>query len=178
MTNNNNKAREFIETYVNQSTDEQDYLLKEQPRYDPTKPIPNVKIEEQKKEQLPEKTESHFNIHAQTVNPISTDSSDKPSMEIYTSSREQRNEIHETALTVCADLHENLMTCFQHGSWWDKAKMCEEQKQKFWACYSAQKQFLKGVNYKGPGNTEQEDARILVGAYKLRDKLENNSETA
>ncbi|ORE14318.1 hypothetical protein BCV71DRAFT_155634, partial [Rhizopus microsporus] len=120
---NNNKAREFIETYVNQSTDEQDYLLKEQPRYDPTKPIPNVKIEEQKKEQLPEKTESHFNIHAQTVNPISTDSSDKPSMEIYTSSREQRNEIHETALTVCADLHENLMTCFQHGSWWDKAKM-------------------------------------------------------
>jgi hypothetical protein len=31
---------------------------------------------------------------------------------------------------------------------------------------------LKEVNYKGPVNTEKEDNRILLEAYKLRDKID------
>ncbi|CAO3672902.1 unnamed protein product [Rhizopus stolonifer] len=54
--------------------------------------------------------------------------------------------------------------------------MCEEQKQKFWVCYNAQKRFLKDVGYKAPVNTEKEDARILVAAYNLRDKMDEKAE--
>ncbi|KAI9497134.1 hypothetical protein BDB00DRAFT_805121 [Zychaea mexicana] len=52
---------------------------------------------------------------------------------------DQKKEIHEAALDNCADLHSELLTCFKDGSWWDKAKMCEHQKQKFWDCYKKQK---------------------------------------
>ncbi|KAG1144507.1 hypothetical protein G6F37_002351 [Rhizopus arrhizus] len=174
---NKGSAREYIESYINEQT-ENDYLLKEQPRYDPTKPMPEAPSMKEKEQEQPKEqpTPAQFNRHAATVNPISTGSSEDqlPSTALLTS-REQRNEIHDAALTVCADLHENLMTCFQHGSWWDKAKMCEEQKQKFWKCFNAQKQFFKDVGYKAPMNTEKEDAKILVGAYKLREKLDEKT---
>lgn len=138
---NKGSAREYIESCINEQT-ENDYLLKEQPRYDPTKPMPEAPSMKEKEQEQPKEqpTPAQFNRHAATVNPIRTGSSEDqlPSTALLTS-REQRNEIHDAALTVCADLHENLMTCFQHGSWWDKAKMCEEQKQKFWKCYNAQK---------------------------------------
>lgn len=143
----NTSARDYVESYVK----EDDYLVQEQPRYDPTKPVsqPNTTPLEQEPEAEPAQASEHYKVHLPTQNPIpSTTNSDATSTtttaepQIQWAARdfkEQRNEIHETALTVCADLHESLFTCFKDGSWWDKAKMCEEQKQTFWKCYNTQK---------------------------------------
>jgi len=35
---------------------------------------------------------------------------------------------------------------------------------------------LKEVNYKGPVNTEKEDNEILLRAYRLRDKIEQQQQ--
>ncbi|KAI9270969.1 hypothetical protein EDC94DRAFT_596681 [Helicostylum pulchrum] len=178
----NNSARDYVESYVK----EDDYLVQEQPRYDPTKPVSQPKTTplEQEPEAESVQASEHYKVHLPTQNPIpstnnitsdETSTTTEPQPQIQYSARdfkEQRNEIHETALTVCADLHESLFTCFKDGSWWDKAKMCEEQKQTFWKCYNTQKVFLKDVNYKGPVTTEQEDNRIMAEAYKLRKKLD------
>lgn len=186
-----NTARDYVESYVKEQSKD-DYLTKEQPRYDPSKPVSQAQATplEKEPEAAPVKASDHYKVHLPTQNPIPSsthNSSNEPTAADSTQQeqqqpqgvqwaardfKEQRNEIHETSLTVCADLHESLMTCFKDGSWWDKAKMCEDQKQRFWSCYNAQKKFLKEVNYKGPVNTEKEDNRILVEAYKLRDKLD------
>ncbi|KAI8643876.1 hypothetical protein BD408DRAFT_384641 [Parasitella parasitica] len=193
MSNNEQaSARDYIKSYVKES-DSEDYLQKEQPHYDPTKPIQSPQPTPVEQNPLPEHTQTseHYNVHLPTQNPIpSNDNNDwkepktqqqqqEQQQEPIWAARdfkEQRKEVHETSLTVCADLHENLMTCFQHGSWWDKAKMCEEQKQRFWTCYNAQKKFLKEVNFKGPVNTEKEDNEILLRAYKLRDKIDKQQQ--
>ncbi|KAL7314260.1 hypothetical protein PS15m_005857 [Mucor circinelloides] len=191
MSNNKEQgsARDYIKSYVKESNTE-DYLQKEQPRYDPTKPIqsPQPTPVEQEPLSEPIQTSEHYKMHLPTQNPIPSNENKEPRAEQQQQQqpqqpvwaardfKEQRSEIHETSLTVCADLHENLMTCFQHGSWWDKAKMCEEQKQKFWSCYNTQKKFLKEVNYKGPVNTEKEDNEILLRAYRLRDKIEQQQQ--
>ncbi|KAK4510221.1 uncharacterized protein ATC70_006393 [Mucor velutinosus] len=189
MSNNKEQgsARDYIKSYVKESNTE-DYLQQEQPRYDPTKPIQSPQPTPVEQEPLPEpvQTSEHYKVHLPTQNPIPSNENTEPRAEqqqqppqpVWAARdfKEQRSEIHETSLTVCADLHENLMTCFQHGSWWDKAKMCEEQKQKFWSCYNAQKKFLKEVNYKGPINTEKEDNEILLRAYKLRDKIDQQQQ--
>lgn len=153
MSNNKEQgsARDYIKSYVKEANTE-DYLQKEQPRYDPTKPIQSPQPTPVEQEPLPEpiQTSEHYKVHLPTQNPIPSNETNEPRAEQQQQQtqqpvwaardfKEQRSEIHETSLTVCADLHENLMTCFQHGSWWDKAKMCEEQKQKFWSCYNAQK---------------------------------------
>ncbi|GAN08873.1 hypothetical protein MAM1_0228d08390 [Mucor ambiguus] len=190
MSNNKDQgsARDYIKSYVKESNTE-DYLQKEQPHYDPTKPIQSPQPTPVEQEPLPEaiQTSEHYKVHLPTQNPIPSSETKEPRTEKQQQQtqqpvwaardfKEQRSEIHETSLTVCADLHENLMTCFQHGSWWDKAKMCEEQKQKFWSCYNAQKKFLKEVNYKGPVNTEKEDNEILLRAYKLRDRIDQQKQ--
>ncbi|KAI8076212.1 hypothetical protein BDF21DRAFT_422814 [Thamnidium elegans] len=156
----NNSARDYVESYVK----EDDYLVQEQPRYDPTKTVSQPKTTplEQEPEAEPVQASDHYKVHLPTQNPIpSTNASSsettttektEPQPQIQWAARdfkEQRNEIHETALTVCADLHESLFTCFKDGSWWDKAKMCEEQKQTFWKCYNTQKVlfFEKEMHY-------------------------------
>ncbi|KAI8986384.1 hypothetical protein BDB01DRAFT_834368 [Pilobolus umbonatus] len=178
MSNQTNSARDYIESYIEETNKSDDYSINEQPIYDPTKSVPspptstdNHPVQEEKK------IEPSLNIHLPTINPISSEKKEQkdntPVPEVTYTSRdfkEQRNVIHETALTVCADLHENLLNCFQNGSWWDKAKMCEEQKQLFWKCYNTQKTFLKEVDYKGPMNTDQEDNNILLAAFHLRTK--------
>ncbi|KAI9475938.1 MAG: hypothetical protein EXX96DRAFT_540505 [Benjaminiella poitrasii] len=176
-------AHDYIKSYVKDSNTEE-YLKQEQPQYDPERPLhppqttpiadsnPSTTAASQKSD--------HYKIHLPTQNPISTtnehsqEAKHLPSQVVWTSRdiKDQRNEIHDASLTICADLHEDLITCFQHGSWWDKAKMCEEQKQKFWNCFNAQKKFLREVNYKAPITTEKEDERILAEAYKLRDKID------
>lgn len=176
----NNKARDYVESYVGEGDD---YLVTEQPRYDATKPIsqPYTTPLEQEAQPEPAQASDHYKVHLPTQNPIPSKEANEspkqaPKEQVEWAVRDfkdQRNEIHETALTVCADLHETLFTCFKDGSWWDKAKMCEEQKQTFWKCYNTQKRFLKDVNYKGPVTSHEEDNRILVEAYKLRDKLDN-----
>lgn len=145
-------ARDYVKSYINDFKSEE-YLQKEQPQFDPKKPIPSSQpepVEEIKPEPVQTNT-NHFNIHLPTQNPISTSDRNKSEdqrqqqqqqqQQHWTSQgiKEQRSEIHETALTICADLNEELMNCFNNGSWWDKAKMCEDQKQKFWNCYNSQK---------------------------------------
>lgn len=150
MSNNQGSARDYVKSYVKES-DTDDYLQQEQPRYDPTKPIQSPQttpVEQDEKPTTSAQASDHFKVHLPTQNPIPSSDrnndrespSEQPQF-AWTARdfKDQRNEIHETSLTVCADLHEDLMTCFQHGSWWDKAKMCEDQKQKFWSCYNAQK---------------------------------------
>ncbi|KAG2209754.1 hypothetical protein INT47_001902 [Mucor saturninus] len=190
-----NTARDYVESYVGESDD---YLKTEQPRYDSNKPMaqPHTEALEADPQPEPVKASDHYKLHLRTQNPIpSTEKNDTPATTTATTKtstaekkepvavewavrdfKEQRNEIHETSLTICADLHEALFTCFKDGSWWDKAKMCEEQKQTFWKCYNTQKRFLKDVNYKGPVTSPEEDRRILQEAYKLRDKLDAKEE--
>jgi hypothetical protein len=150
MSNNKGSARDYVESYIEK---DDTYLSQEQPRYDPSKPIsqPNTTPLEKEPEAEPVKASDHYKVHLPTQNPISSSTEKEANAETtaqpqiqYTARdfKEQRNEIHETSLTVCADLHEDLMTCFKDGSWWDKAKMCEDQKQKFWSCYNAQKVLL------------------------------------
>lgn len=144
----NNSARDYVESYVK----EDDYLVQEQPRYDPSKPVsqPQTTPLENEPEAEPVQASDHYKVHLPTQNPIpsnETKEQTEPKIQpqVQWAARdfkEQRNEIHETALTVCADLHETLFTCFKDGSWWDKAKMCEEQKQNFWKCYNTQKVFF------------------------------------
>lgn len=184
----NTKARDYVESYVGESDD---YLKNEQPRYDANKPMvqPHTEPLEAEPPSEPVQASEHYKLHLRTQNPIasstkqedttpnSTPTTEQDREPVVTWAardfKEQRNEIHETSLTICADLHENLFTCFKDGSWWDKAKMCEEQKQTFWKCYNTQKRFLKDVNYKGPVTSAEEDRRILQEAYKLRDKLDH-----
>lgn len=178
-----NKARDYVESYV---AKDDDYLKTEQPRYDADKPMSQPQTTPLEKEPQPEPVQAsdHYKLHLPTQNPIpsnentqsTTDSEAKEQVEWASRDfKEQRNEIHETSLTICADLHQDLFTCFKDGSWWDKAKMCEEQKQTFWKCYNTQKRFLKDVNYKGPVTSHEEDRRILLEAYKLRDKMDREA---
>ncbi|KAI8968312.1 hypothetical protein BDF20DRAFT_916857 [Mycotypha africana] len=201
MSNNNsNETREYVKSYI-KNTYAQDILESEQPKFDPNRSTsaPPLTAKQQtdegdvsSKSNLPtqENISAHLNIHLPTHNPIPSSSTTNRSTDTvqnkkqdgnieYTLSaqdfKEQRIEIHEAATTNCVDLQEELFQCFQHGSWWDKAKMCEEQKQKFWACFQAQKAFLKEVNYKSPFNTQEQDDRILARALKLREKIDNSN---
>ncbi|KAI7895065.1 uncharacterized protein EV154DRAFT_437355, partial [Mucor mucedo] len=123
-----NKARDYVESYVGESDD---YLKTEQPRYDSNKPMaqPHTEALEADPQPEPVKASDHYKLHLRTQNPIpSTEKNDTPATTTAattqtTNFKEQRNEIHETSLTICADLHEELFTCFKDGSWWDKAKM-------------------------------------------------------
>ncbi|KAI8888201.1 hypothetical protein K501DRAFT_240922 [Backusella circina FSU 941] len=189
-------ARDYVESYINENDDlTNDFLKQQQPRYDPTKPLDTPK-QQQKEEQEESKLDpnvlasEHYKVHLRTVNPIPSqeqatktneqqqqDQEQEQGPEVVWTSRDikhQRNEIHDTSLAICGELHDNLLSCFTNGSWWDKAKMCEEQKQKFWLCYNTQKKFLKQVNYKGPVNTQKQDDRILLHAYKLYDKQQQD----
>ncbi|KAI8091314.1 uncharacterized protein B0P05DRAFT_526947 [Gilbertella persicaria] len=148
MSNKQGSARDYVQSYVQESSLKDDYLKTEQPRYDPSKPIPTAPHHEpqEQQQQQQQQDSTSFNIHLPTQNPMPSGEYDsdsvqeRPQLTLTPSDfKEQRKDIHETALTVCVDLHENLLSCFQHGSWWDKAKMCEEQKQKFWHCYNNQK---------------------------------------
>ncbi|CAO3634481.1 unnamed protein product [Cunninghamella blakesleeana] len=187
-------SREYVEEYIkktNQSTEA--FLAEQQPNYDDSKTtnIPTIikennnKQEKQKDTSSPTliDTSSHFNFHKATQNPMSNESQPSPqidnnhnikyeqdSIPVWTPKQftDQRRDIHDTALLNCADLNMELMNCFQNGSWWDKAKMCEAQKQKFWSCFHSQKKFLKDTNYKGPMNTQEVDDMILMDAMKLR----------
>ncbi|KAI8353215.1 hypothetical protein BD560DRAFT_408523 [Blakeslea trispora] len=182
MSTNQGSARDYVKSYVKDASLQDDFLKSEQPQYDPSKPVqpaPAVTDEKAIPTSTNNQPETTFNIHLPTQNPMPSNESetekaqDRPTIQLTPGDfKEQRKEVHDTALTVCVDLHEELLNCFQHGSWWDKAKMCEEQKQKFWHCYNNQKRFLKDVNYKSPLNTNEEDERILLAAYKLRNKLD------
>ncbi|CAO3588117.1 unnamed protein product [Absidia cylindrospora] len=196
-------SREFVESYVKDiSQDTEAYLAEQQPNYDasktttmPTPPPMNDGSTSSKKDdprsEPPPDPSAHFAFHKTTTNPMESTSDYSQQQQqqepqvVWTvrDFSDQRREIHDTALVNCSDLHVDLMQCFQHGSWWDKAKMCEDQKQKFWSCFHSQKKFLKAANYKGPVSTPEEDDIILMGAFKLRDQLEkqadsNNDKTA
>lgn len=158
---NKSTATDYVKSYVGNNTTSEDYLSQQQPRYDPSKPIAQPQTTPLEQDPAPPATNTeaseHWKMHLPTQNPIPTaekqgtataesqtqqQAQQQEQPEIVWAARdfkEQRSEIHETSLTVCADLHENLMTCFKDGSWWDKAKMCEDQKQKFWTCYNTQK---------------------------------------
>lgn len=152
MSTNQGSARDYIRSYVKEASLEDDYLKSEQPQYDPSKPIPSApSVVDEKAAPATTSTanqqqETTFNIHLPTQNPIPSNENEqeriqeRPAIQLTAGDfKEQRKDVHDTALTVCVDLHEQLLNCFQHGSWWDKAKMCEEQKQKFWHCYNNQK---------------------------------------
>ncbi|CAO3629013.1 unnamed protein product [Cunninghamella echinulata] len=195
-------SREYVEAYIKKTNNSTEaYLAKQQPNYDASKTthIPtsikeeNIKQQEEREKEkttpILDSSSSHFNFHKTTQNPIVNDQqayiNNNNKYESTTAKKEiptwtpkeftdQRREIHDTALLNCSDLNMELMNCFQNGSWWDKAKMCEAQKQKFWSCFHSQKKFLKDTNYKGPMNTPQVDDMILMDAMKLRTEYDNN----
>ena len=153
MSDKQGSARDYIESYIEKESRDS-FLSQEQPRYDPSKPVTPLQTTPLEKEQPVESAQvsEHFKVHLPTQNPIPSSSEEEKEPketqepQVQWAARdfkEQRGDIHETSLTLCADLHGDLMTCFKDGSWWDKAKMCEDQKQKFWSCYNAQKVFLR-----------------------------------
>lgn len=151
-------AREYVESYV-KDQDLDSFLSEAQPQYDPTKKAHGNASPQQRSE---ESTESEnktslplgYNRHRPTMNPMATGEEQQENkkekkeeeipqrpkiMWVVRDFMDQKREIHEKAIDNCADLHVDLLTCFKDGSWWDKAKMCEHQKQKFWKCYQSQK---------------------------------------
>lgn len=211
MSNNNKStgtAREYVESIV-QDQNVEELLAKQQPRYDPQKhqqqpALDSFSASKQSQEEEQSSESTKYNIHRPTINPIPSNhddakNNDKQHTNVVWAVRDfldQKREIHETALDNCADLHADLLSCFKHGSWWDKAKMCEDQKQKFWNCYKKQKvtiiirslcvcvdrensrlfikEFLKANNYKGPVSTPEQDAHVLQQAILLSSE-ENTS---
>ncbi|ORX60250.1 hypothetical protein DM01DRAFT_1332405 [Hesseltinella vesiculosa] len=181
-------SRDFVESYVkNKDAETTSYLADQQPSFDaqgqrstPNLPSSGSSALPLPDEPAPEAPTSTFSFHRTTSNPIPATpqipepaSQEKMPMEPQYAVRsygDQRQHIHDTAQTNCADLHADLLQCFQHGSWWDKAKMCEDQKQQFWACFHSQKEFLKKANYKNPFSTPEEDERILLEALRLPNK--------
>ncbi|CDH60403.1 predicted protein [Lichtheimia corymbifera JMRC:FSU:9682] len=179
-------AREYVESYV-KDQDLDSFLSEAQPQYDPTKKAHANASPQQRSE---ESTESEnktslplgYNRHRPTMNPMATGEEQQENkkekkeeeipqrpkiMWVVRDFMDQKREIHEKAIDNCADLHVDLLTCFKDGSWWDKAKMCEHQKQKFWKCYQSQKDFLKKANYKGPVSTPEHDKEIEREAVLL-----------
>lgn len=156
-------SREYVEAYIKKTNEATEaFLAEQQPSYDDSKTtnIPTIiKEKNNKHQQEKEKdttsppiidTSSHFNFHKATQNPMANETQPSPQIDkkyeqenipTWTAKQftDQRREIHDTALLNCSDLNMELMNCFQNGSWWDKAKMCEAQKQKFWSCFHSQK---------------------------------------
>ncbi|KAI7886249.1 hypothetical protein K492DRAFT_140664 [Lichtheimia hyalospora FSU 10163] len=178
---NSGTAREYVESYVkNQDLDS--FLSEAQPQYDPTKKAQSNASQQQGSEESTESDQKAslplgYNRHQPTMNPMAT-SEEQPEkkeeipqrpkiMWVVRDFMDQKREIHEKAIDHCADFHVDLLTCFKDGSWWDKAKMCEDQKQKFWKCYQSQKDFLKKANYKGPVSTPEHDKEIEREAMLL-----------
>lgn len=148
-------AREYVESFVKEQ-DVQDYLARQQPKYDPHKAQQQAsetshhEAPNQGKQQEQQRHEPSQSIHRPTLNPMPAADEQQTNEQqqqrqqpqvvwTYRDAADQRKEIHNAAQDNCADLHAELWSCFKDGSWWDKAKMCEAQKQKFWACYNKQK---------------------------------------
>jgi hypothetical protein len=180
-------ARDYVDSYVKDIKDDtEDFLAQNRPSFDPKKAA-SLPAAPQRPLPSNDTTESntprnHSGLHTPTHDPKFS-LSDEPREEKTTAPKEspqvvwavrdfldQKREIHATALDNCADLHSDLMTCFKDGSWWDKAKMCDKQKQRFWKCFHAQKGFLKDNNFKSPVSTEEEDAAVLRKADALAAK--------
>ncbi|KAI9271732.1 hypothetical protein BDA99DRAFT_500848 [Phascolomyces articulosus] len=181
--------RDYVESFV-KDKDLENYLSKNQPQYDPNKATTTIE------EQTPSEKTTHdntttsskpstFNFHERSKNPFANEEQQKSPMGqeipqkqnvmyVVRDFLDQKKEIHEIAVDNCADLHSELLTCFKDGSWWDKAKMCEHQKQRFWNCYNKQKSFLKDANYRGPDNTPEQDSKIYRDSILL--SKENNKE--
>ncbi|KAI7856309.1 hypothetical protein BDC45DRAFT_567352 [Circinella umbellata] len=179
--------RDYVESFA-KDKDLENYLSENQPQYDPNKSTPT--IEQQQQQTQSEKTTgdskpSTFNFHERSKNPFANEQQQTKQQEIPQKQNvmyvvrdflDQKKEIHEIAVDNCADLHADLLTCFKDGSWWDKAKMCEHQKQKFWNCYNKQKNFLKDSNYRGPDNTPEQDSKIYRDSILLSNNNNNKEE--
>ncbi|CDS06175.1 hypothetical protein LRAMOSA08703 [Lichtheimia ramosa] len=183
MTDRNpGTARDYVESYV-KDQDLEGFLSEAQPQYDPNKKAqPNGSQEQRSEESTDSDNKTSLPLgytrHRPTMNPMATSEEQQEEkkqeipqrpkiMWVVRDFMDQKREIHEKAIDNCADLHVDLLTCFKDGSWWDKAKMCEHQKQKFWKCYQSQKDFLKKANYKGPVSTPEDDKEIEREAILL-----------
>ncbi|KAI8580694.1 hypothetical protein K450DRAFT_235531 [Umbelopsis ramanniana AG] len=179
-----NNARDYVDAYVKDiKNDTQDFLKENQPSFDPKKAasLPAAPLPPSSSADTSNSTpKSHAGLHIPTHDPKFSSSEPASGQEAPTKPQEepkvvwavrdfidQKRAIHDTALDNCADLHSDLLTCFKDGSWWDKAKMCEKQKQRFWKCFHEQKGFLKENNFNSPVSTDEEDATILRKAAGL-----------
>ena len=142
-------SRDYVESFV-KDKDLENYLSENQPQYDPNKTTPTIEEQQQtpSEKTTSDSKPSTFNFHERSKNPFANEQQQTKQQEIPEKQNvmyvvrdflDQKKEIHEIAVDNCADLHADLLTCFKDGSWWDKAKMCEHQKQKFWNCYNKQK---------------------------------------
>jgi hypothetical protein len=180
-------ARDYVDAYVKDIKDDtQDFLKENQPTFDPKKAasLPTAPLPPSSSADTTDSTpKSHAGLHTPTYNPKFSSAEQTSSQESQQSAKQepkvvwavrdfidQKRAIHDTALDHCADLHSDLLTCFKDGSWWDKAKMCEKQKQRFWKCFHEQKTFLKESNFNSPVSTEEEDATTLRKAASLAAK--------
>ncbi|KAJ2959997.1 hypothetical protein NQZ79_g4596 [Umbelopsis isabellina] len=180
-------ARDYVDSYVKDIKDDtEEFLAQNRPSFDPKKaaslPTP-PQTQAPTLDSSEAEARNHAGLHKPTFDPKFTasdeprkeDASAKPKEEpkVVWAIRDvldQKREIHATALDNCADLHSDLLTCFKDGSWWDKAKMCEKQKQRFWKCFHEQKGFLKENNFRSPISTEDEDDAVLRKAEILAAK--------
>jgi hypothetical protein len=180
-------ARDYVDSYVKDIKDDTEaFLAQNRPSFDPEKAA-SLPTPPQTQAPTDDSSESqdrnHAGLHKPTFDPKFTASDKHREEETSTKPKEepkvvwairdvldQKREIHATALDNCADLHSDLLTCFKNGSWWDKAKMCETQKQRFWKCFHEQKGFLKENNFRSPVSTEEEDDTVLRKAENMAAK--------
>ncbi|CCG82801.1 Putative uncharacterized protein [Taphrina deformans PYCC 5710] len=86
---------------------------------------------------------------------------------VISSSKSRKAQINAGAMFNCAIAEYELNECFTSGSWWDKSKLCEPQKNAFWDCLESNKKALKILGYAETGNTDAQNVKILEVADDL-----------
>lgn len=132
-------ARNYVESIV-KDQDIEKLLSESQPQYDPKKPAPAPTSEPSFSQGSTEQPHSERAFHRATFNPITPeDDNAQPQVAANWGPREflkQREEIKETAQLACADLEVELLDCFKTGHMWEKSNLCNDQRNRFWACFN------------------------------------------
>lgn len=74
--------------------------------------------------------------------------------------KRQKGKVSAAAVFNCSDAEADLAECFTRGAWWDKASLCEEQKNAFWKCVDTNKNTLYELGYGVDGNTADQDEEL------------------
>lgn len=137
-------ARNYVESIV-KDQDTETLLSESQPQYDPNKkPAAPSSSSEPASQTSSTSTQKERTFHRATFNPIASeevaaDAATAPQADVQWGPREflkQREEIKETAQLACADLEVELLDCFKTGHMWEKSNLCNDQRNRFWACFN------------------------------------------
>ncbi|KAL1929009.1 hypothetical protein VTP01DRAFT_2068 [Rhizomucor pusillus] len=177
-------ARNYVESIV-KDQDTETLLSESQPQYDPNKkPAAPSSSSEPASQTSSTSTQKERTFHRATFNPIASeevaaDAATAPQADVQWGPREflkQREEIKETAQLACADLEVELLDCFKTGHMWEKSNLCNDQRNRFWACFNKCRDIMKEADYKGPTSNKKKDAQIFLKLMSISEQIREESE--